>query len=155
GVYVKRGLYNVIGVAGAGNVISDNGGADHKNTSNGVRVSGGNTTSTSIQANKIGTNATAKKARPNVGNAGLVEGSASKTLIGGDKPDEENWIGGNAEDAIDDTAGENNRRKKNKIGKDALGAALPNGTGGIRTAGLDSLTEQNDIWFNQGPGVVV
>ncbi len=77
GVRVENASYNVIGVPGAGNVISDNGiagiilqGADHN----------------TVQANSVGFN----------GGAGVVLGDSVDNLVGGDRAaGEDNVISGN------------------------------------------------------------
>ncbi|EKD50519.1 MAG: Na-Ca exchanger/integrin-beta4 [uncultured bacterium] len=112
-------------VAGAGNVISGNGGA-------GVLLQGGSST---VQGNYIGTNPTGTVAIPN-GTQGIWILASSDNLIGGTVDAARNIISGNTLAGIDINSGwgggSGNFIENNYIGTNAEGtAAIPNGTIGV------------------------
>ena len=88
-----QGANNVIGLAGAGNVISGNSG-------NGITLWASGASNTTIQGNRIGTNAAGTAAVPNNGDGVYMNGN-SNSIIGGISPGAGNLIGGNGSVAIE------------------------------------------------------
>jgi len=96
GVHVTGGATtNTVGgtAAGAGNVISGNGGA-------GVLVEGSDTTGNVVAGNHIGTNPAGNAARPNNGPGVLLTGSASGNTVGGTTATAGNTIWFNTGDGV-------------------------------------------------------
>ncbi len=122
---------NVIGgsAAGAGNLISGNGGA-------GIFVTG---TGHVIQGNLIGTDVTGTAAIPNQF-SGILMQDADVTVIGGTTAAARNVISANGEHGILSHGGADNVIQGNFIGTDATGAiALGNGRNGISDGGTRTL----------------
>ncbi|RJF96743.1 DUF4347 domain-containing protein [Noviherbaspirillum cavernae] len=115
---------NTIGgtAAGAGNLISGNGGA-------GIEIT--TATGTTIQGNIIGTNKNGNGALAN-GTHGISLINNSNTTIGGSTAGARNLISGNAVNGIQLSDSDNNTIQGNYIGIDAAGTAkLANGDSGI------------------------
>jgi hypothetical protein len=136
GIYIYSSNGNIIGgsAEGAGNVISG-----HDSSSGGIVLS--NSSGTTIQGNRIGTNAAGTAALPNIN--GIItycsSSSIDNTTIGGQEPGMGNLISGNSKAGIHFQAGstgENNRMLGNTIGTNAeKNAAIPNGSGVIVSSG--------------------
>ena len=130
GIYIYSSNGNIIGgsAEGAGNVISG-----HDGSSGGIVLS--NSSGTTIQGNRIGTNAAGTAALPN--SNGIItyfyNSSIDNTTIGGQEPGMGNLISGNSKAGIHfqaGSSGENNRVLGNTIGTNLQkNAAIPNGTG--------------------------
>jgi titin len=122
GVAIFLGAHeNLIGGAtsGAGNVIS--GSLDA-----GLSLTGTNTTSNTIQGNRIGTSSDGLAAIPNQGDGILIHGSASGNAIGGTSSGAGNLISGNRTSGIsmEDAYTLNNTVQGNLIGLDITGTNL-------------------------------
>lgn len=136
GIYIYSSNGNIIGgsAEGAGNVISG-----HDGTYGGIILS--NSSGTTIQGNRIGTNAEGTAALPN--RNGIITyfstSSIDNTTIGGQEPGMGNIISGNSAAGIHlqvGSTGENNRVLGNIIGTNLQkNAAIPNGTGIIVASG--------------------
>ncbi len=119
-------IFNVIGgaVAGAGNVISGNGGDGV------VLAGGGDTHDNAVQGNLIGTDVRGVARVPNGGSGVVIRGGASDNIIGGAVPAARNVISANGHEGIlltdADTTG--NQVQGNVVGTNANGTApLANG----------------------------
>lgn len=148
--------YNTIGgtSAGAGNLISGNGGPA-------VSISGAGTSDNAVQGNYIGTNAAGSKALGNATGV-VVWAGAVATKIGGTTASERNVISGNVDAGVWSEGGTASVQG-NYIGTDASGAsAIGNGIGVVigatgTTVGATNgapLLARNVISGN-GAGVVV
>jgi CSLREA domain-containing protein len=122
GIAIINGSNNLIGGAGAGNLIADN--------ALGIYLVG-NSNSNQIKGNFIGTNATGTAALAN--GAGLfMEFGAANNQIGGAAAGEGNLISGNLAYGVALVLSPNNSIQGNLIGTSAAGtAALGNGGEGI------------------------
>lgn len=130
GIYIYSSNGNIIGgsAEGAGNVISG-----HDSSSGGIVLN--KSSGTTIQGNRIGTNAAGTAALPN--SNGIItycsNSSIDNTTIGGQEPGMGNLISGNSKSGIHfqaGSSGENNRVLGNTIGTNLQkNAAIPNGTG--------------------------
>jgi Big-like domain-containing protein len=149
--------HNFVGgnLAGAGNVISDNG--------SGVSIQAAN--SNAIQGNFIGTDASGSFAIGNHFDGIDIIGTSSGNSIGGAAAGQRNVISGNAASGvlIGGCGGNNSTIQGNFIGTDAAGtSAIPNGLHGIFVrvdhhdsliGGIGVLGEGNVIAFNTAVGV--
>jgi parallel beta-helix repeat protein len=161
GVFIENSLNNVIGGPGAGerNVISGNG-VLPGGFAQGVKITGTGSRFNRVEGNYIGTRADGTKApvgQTTVRNQGFgvqVDGNTSNNTIGGPTAAHGNLVSGNRRAGID-MAGATNIKKNNRNGKDINGTALPNEEGGALVGGSNSLIEDNDIWYNSGPGIAV
>jgi hypothetical protein len=135
-----------IGRPGAGNVISANGGA-------GVRLSSDGAV---VQSNLIGTNASGEAALGN-GGAGLLGGNAFDPRIGGADAGEGNLISGNGRWGIQLMGGDpvgTSVIERNRIGTNEAGEmSLPNAAGGIDIIGAPFDIMANLISGNGGDGL--
>jgi CSLREA domain-containing protein len=134
---------NNFGAAGAGNVISGNGG-------NGIYTANGPHT---IQGNIIGLNAAGTAV---IGNAshGILASSANPLVVGGSGPGQGNVISGNGGSGIDGTGIYNFTIQNNQIGTDSSGTlALGNSSNGISFEGYFGLVKGNTIANNSGDGI--
>lgn len=140
-----------LGAAGAGNVISNNGGE-------GVSIYA-TATGNVVQANYIGTNAAGNAALANGGNGVSVFGDGA--LIGGGAAADGNVISANTINGINLAAGTSNSSVQfNLIGLAADGtSALGNGADGVFIDGHDnqigSPTTGNSIAYNGHNGITV
>jgi hypothetical protein len=159
GVIVTNGSNNLIGgtAAGAGNLISGNGGDGI-----GLAASTGSGTGNVIQGNRIGTDATGTVALGN--GRGIYLNNMTGTTVGGTAAAAGNLISGNAGDGIFFFAGGNNLVQGNRIGTDVTGTlALGNGGNGVDlSAGAHDITiggaapgAGNVIAFNGHDGVLI
>jgi hypothetical protein len=121
---------NKIGGPGAGNVISDSGGA-------GVLLSGTGTKSNLVQGNFIGTSADGSDGLGNAGNGVTVAGGAFGNTVGGPADDAGNVISDNALDGVLVSGGATgNLVQGNLIGTNKAGTeALGNAGNGVTAAG--------------------
>ncbi|BCM93840.1 hypothetical protein IAD21_05731 [Abditibacteriota bacterium] len=112
-----------------GNLVSGNGGGGGFD---GIDINGIKTSTTTVQGNKVGTNATGTAALPNTG-AGIQLVSSSNNTIGGTGSGQGNLISGNATlGLILNSSSNSNTIQGNLIGTNAAGtAALGNGTNGL------------------------
>ena len=107
---------NIGGTAGdAGNVIS-------ANDSDGVRITGSNTTGTVVQGNEIGTTADEATLLGNEGDGVRIENGGATATIGGTASNARNVIAGNKDEIS--IASDNNVVQGNFIGTNATGADL-------------------------------
>ena len=119
-------IFNVIGgaVAGAGNVISGNGG-------DGVVLSGGvGTHDNAVQGNMIGTDVRGIARVPNTGSGVVIRGGASFNIIGGAVTAARNVVSANGHEGIliTDAGTTGNQVQGNVVGTNANGTApLANG----------------------------
>jgi uncharacterized repeat protein (TIGR01451 family) len=159
GVALSAGTHdNVIGgtAAGAGNVISGNGG-------NGIGLFAGSTQNR-IQGNLIGTNATGNGAVPNqLDGVGFVD--APNNTLGGVAAGARNLISGNGRIGVGifEAGATGNVVEGNFIGTDITGTSgLPNASNGVgigtnnpanNRIGGTSAGEANVIAFNLGDGI--
>lgn len=143
---------------GAGNVISGN-------RFDGILIGSFTTTATTVQGNRIGTNASGMSAIPNDGD-GIRIDLASSNVIGGSAPGAGNLISGNGRSGSGTGRGNgisvgssNNIIRGNLIGTDATGTGslrnLDNGIAGGRntTVGGTGAGERNVIAFNGLSGI--
>ncbi|HEU4620753.1 MAG TPA: hypothetical protein VFS42_00885 [Burkholderiaceae bacterium] len=160
GIYILNGSSNnTIGgsVAGAGNLISGNGGR-------GVSLSGNATSNNAIRGNLIGTDATGLVALGNTGEGVYLNNQAHDNIVGGTAALERNVIAGNANDGIEISNASNNTVLGNAIGVGADGttAIANSGAGLFIRAGANNNTiggtvagAGNIIANNLGDGVRV
>jgi CSLREA domain-containing protein len=121
---------NTIGgtAAGAGNVISGNGGT-------GIIVDGATTSGNQIQGNLIGTNAAGTAALANNGYGVAVSNSAPNTIIGGTSAEARNVISGNSNVGLNLFSAPGTQVLGNYIGTNINGTAvIPNGDYGVYVA---------------------
>ena len=149
---VRVGGGTVVGgtAAGAGNLISGNGGA-------GVELAGSGNT---VLGNRIGTDAPGTAALGNSGAGVLVGGD--NNLVGGTTAAARNVVAGNAGFGVDAGRGTGNLVQGNFIGTDAGGtAALGNTAGGVHVGGSKNVIggtaagARNVVSANGGPGVEI
>jgi titin len=151
------GSRNVVGgtTAGAGNLISGNGGA-------GVEMGGQGVTGNQVQGNQIGTDVSGTQALGNAVGVQLDAGASADT-IGGTAAGSSNTISGNSGDGIDISGASGNVVQGNLIGTDVSGtAALGNGSDGVailngsdNTVGGTTTAAANVISANGGSGVLI
>jgi len=127
---------------GAGNVIS-------ANDSDGVQITGSNTTGTTVQGNAIGTTADETALLGNDGDGVRVENGASAT-VGGTASNARNVVAGNEFEIY--LASDNNVVQGNFVGTNAAGDDLGSGLNGIR---IDSGTGNQIGGTSAGAGNVV
>jgi hypothetical protein len=108
----------------AGNVIS-------ANVDDGIHITGGNTTGTTVQGNEIGTTADETTLLGNDGDGVRVENGASAT-IGGTASNARNVVAGNEYEIY--LASDNNVVQGNFVGTNAAGDDLGSGSNAIRIA---------------------
>ncbi len=145
GITLLRAPKNTIGgtTAGAGNVISGNGGSG---------ISAGDSDSLTIQGNLIGTNAAGTAAVPN-GFTGMTIDGGINVTIGGTGPGARNIISGTPAGGNNHgirlslhTASAGNLIQGNYIGTDITGtAALGNGGSGIQIFAFEAPTATNAV----------
>ncbi|HEV2946620.1 MAG TPA: FG-GAP-like repeat-containing protein [Gemmataceae bacterium] len=162
GVWINGTSGNIIGgtTAGAGNVISGNGG-------DGVLVQGGAATGNVIQGNRIGVNVAGTAAIANMGDGGVVITAGFANTVGGTTAGAGNIISGNGGNGVLVKGGgaSVNVIQGNRIGVNAAGtAAIANMGDGVQiSAGLGNvvgddrgdltLAARNIISGNGGDGV--
>jgi CSLREA domain-containing protein len=160
GIEIRNSPVTTVGGTdpGAGNVISGNG-------LFGIFVSDVLTVGTTIQGNRIGTNAAGTAALANVLGGVNQRNGASDSTIGGLLPAARNLISGNGAFGIQlqDDGVDSNQVLGNFIGTDVTGTAgLPNAGFGILASFSDSNTigglaagAANVIGFNTGAGIAI
>jgi parallel beta-helix repeat protein len=153
GIQVQNGSNNTVvggSVAGAGNLISENG-------ANGVNVD--NCSGCLIQGNRIGTNAAGTAALPNTFSGVALRNGATGNTVGGTNVFAINLLSGNGGNGITLDNADGNTVIGNYIGTNATGTtALPNGGTGVllqagsgsNTIGGSAVMERNLISGNPG-----
>ncbi len=146
-------------VAGAGNVISGNGGNPGIGGGDGIRLGSGS--GTTIQGNKIGTDITGTTALPNVGD-GINFNGASNSTVGGTVAGAGNLISGNSGPGIGIFGSSSgNHVEGNSIGLNASGTGGLANTDGVQVTGSGNFIggtspgAGNTVAFNQYNGVLV
>ncbi len=150
---------NTIGgaAAGAGDVISANGG-------DGIEIASNATTGNIVEGDSIGTNAARTAALANAQDGVYLTDESADTTIGGTSAGTRNVISGNADDGVDIDNSTDNTVTGNLIGTDAAGTgALANGADGVElldgatgnAVGGASAAAGNTIAHNGGNGVRV
>lgn len=131
--------------AGDGNIISGS-------VSRGVEIQGPSTT---VQGNKIGTDASGSVDLGNGGDGVYVQGTAGFVTIGGATADARNVISGNGGNGVKlSNSGSNVSVQGNYIGTDATGATdLGNSLDGVLVEVGSKVIYQNVISGNDGAGV--
>jgi hypothetical protein len=131
-----------------GNLISGN-------RQNGVEIRDAGTTGNQVQANKIGSDASGLKPRPNTLNGVAIGTGATANTVGGNTPAAGNLIAGNLRSGVfSDAAG--NFIRRNLIGTIITGlGALPNHKDGVDLLGLGETVTDNLISGNLLDGVVI
>ena len=155
GLYITAGGNTIGGtIAGAGNVISDNG-------TYGIRIQNSTASGNLVAGNEIGTNAAGTAALPNA-IYGIFIDLAIDNTIGGTVAAAANVISGNRNDGINIDDGTGNLVEGNEIGTTAAGtAALANGGNGLtldggaasNTVGGATTAAANLISGNTGFGI--
>jgi hypothetical protein len=162
GVLVYGGAKgSIIGgsAAGAGNLISGNGG-------HGISVQGDGTSGTAVRGNFVGTDLTGMVALPNGGNGVDLNFGAQNNLIGGSATGARNLIGGNRGHGVSifNAGTRGNLVQGNAIGTDATGrlrlgnfgfGVVIGGGASRNTIGGSISAEGNQIAFNAGAGIHV
>ncbi len=156
GVRIVGTANNVIGgtAAGAGNIISGNGGA-------GIRFQTLDATGNRVEGNLIGTNLAGTAALGN-GGAGIFHEGARNNTLGGTAAGARNVVSGNGSDGLT-VIGNGVTVQGNYVGVDASGAAgLPNGGAGIGvtdafnvTVGGTSAQARNVVSGNALGGIAI
>lgn len=155
GLYLLHCISNVIGAAGAGNVIGANG-------QDGVAILFPDSEGCIVQGNRIGVTADGASAVPNLGNG--IQVNSARALVGGTGAGEGNHISGNTNCGVSIVGGgvAGIRVYGNLIGTDGAGTnALGNGSHGIHiwsgaasnAVGGAGASSRNTIAFNGGDGV--
>ncbi|UCE00528.1 MAG: right-handed parallel beta-helix repeat-containing protein [Chloroflexota bacterium] len=156
GVHILGANDNTIGgdMPAERNVLSGN-------TTEGVLINGGASTSNIVQGNYIGTDFTGTAPLPNSGNGirlDIQNGSPSNNLIGGIAPGEGNLISANfGVGIILANLSQDNRLEGNLIGTDISGSlAMGNLGNGIHIHDSSgTLIRRNQISFNAGDGITI
>jgi titin len=130
GVYLSDAIDNTVGgtAAGAGNLISGNGGSGIF-----INTEAGTSTGNKLQGNFIGTNVSGMSALGNGSNGVLIQFASSNNLIGGTEAGARNVISANGDDGVFVVfTGSGNLVQGNFIGTDLTGnAALGNTNRGV------------------------
>jgi len=160
GVSISLGAQsNIIGEAGAGNLISGN-------LYTGIVLAGSATSGNTIAANYIGINAAGTADLGNQDYGIHIQSGAHTNTMGGTSAADRNVISGNAVYGvwIEGSGSDGNTLSANFIGTDSLGIGdLGNGSDGVRIAsgaadnvvGGDMAGERNVISANGGFGVLI
>ncbi|QEH31992.1 Large cysteine-rich periplasmic protein OmcB precursor [Aquisphaera giovannonii] len=159
GILVTTGTGTTIGgtVAGAGNLVSGNGGVGiHLNAA----FTKPNTTGTLIAGNLVGVNASGTAAIPNKG-VGIFQDGADATTIGGTAAAARNVVSGNGDDGISMGPGDHSLVVGNYVGTDITGTlAIANKNNGLdwtgasyATVGGTTAAARNVISGNAGGGI--